>query len=772
MTARMLRRSVAALVALAIVLGGATAAWAFWTATDSAHAGQATADALPAGQTPTASLSSPGGVTTASVTFNRLPTTAGRTVSAFLIKRYSSASGGTAAATVICSPVGSGSPVSCTESGVPAGTWYYSDTPTVAGSVWVGTESSRSNAVSTDSTAPAIGYSQNPVANGNGFNKTSVSVTLTATDEAGGSGVAFITYKVDSAASVQVNAATTTFTVSGEGTHTLTFTATDNAANTSTTQTQTIKIDSTPPGAPAITSTPTVINVANATSISVSGTAEAGSTVTLTLTDGVPGHTVSATTTAAGGSWSFASLDPSGLNDGTVTVNVTSTDLAGNTSTPPTSATIPKDTVVPTVSTVSSTTTNGSYGIGTVIPITVTFNEAVTVTGTPQLTLSTGSPTTTVISYASGSGGSTLTFNYTVVAGNASADLDYASVSALALNGGTIKDSAGNNATLALATPGASGSLGSNKNLVIDGTAPTVSSAVRAGATPTNASSVSWTVTFSESVTGVDATDFSLAAVGLGGTPAITGVTGSGSVYSVTASTGSGDGSVSLNVLNNGSIKDNATNALSGATFNGSTYTIDRTAPSAPSTPDLDAASDSGTSSTDNNTNAGTTTFTGTAEAGSTVTIFDGATPVGSSTATGGTYSITTSVLANGSHSITAKATDTVGNTGTASGALTVTVDRAAPTGLTVSCVAGTTGNSLTCSGNAGNAANDSTSISVTITKTGQTTVNVTGTRTGTTWATSGNDKINKNVVGWAVTATQTDLAGNSTTVSGPAFNS
>ena len=45
---------------------------------------------------------------------------------------------------------------------------------------------------------------------------------------------------------------------------------------------------------------------------------------------------------------------------------------------------------------------------------------------------------------------------------------------------------------------------------------------------------------------------------------------------------------------------------------------------SSPSTPDLVAASDSGLSSTDNITKVTTPTFTGTAEAGSTVTLYDG----------------------------------------------------------------------------------------------------------------------------------------------------
>ena len=79
-----------------------------------------------------------------------------------------------------------------------------------------------------------------------------------------------------------------------------------------------------------------------------------------------------------------------------------------------------------------------------------------------------------MVDYTSGSGGTTLTFNYTVASGHVSSDLDYAATNSLALNGGTINDAAGNAATLTLASPGASGSLGANKALVIDGVVPTV----------------------------------------------------------------------------------------------------------------------------------------------------------------------------------------------------------------------------------------------------------------------------------------------------------
>ena len=151
------------------------------------------------------------------------------------------------------------------------------------------------------------------------------------------------------------------------------------------------------------------------------------------------------------------------------------------------------DTTAPTISSVSSTTTNGSYKIDDVIAITIAFSESVTVSSTPQLTLETGS-SDAVVNYSSGSGSSTLTFNYTVASSHTSSDLDYKATNSLALNSGTIRDAAGNNANLTLASPGASGSLGANKALVVDTTIPTISSASLSSDNNT------LTIIFSESV--------------------------------------------------------------------------------------------------------------------------------------------------------------------------------------------------------------------------------------------------------------------------------
>jgi hypothetical protein len=121
------------------------------------------------------------------------------------------------------------------------------------------------------------------------------------------------------------------------------------------------------------------------------------------------------------------------------------------------------------VSDVNSDKDNGTYGESEVIDIKVVFDRSVTVTGSPRLKLETGA-TDRYAGYNSGSGSETLVFRYTVNTGDTSDDLDYTGTDALELNGGTIKDGAGNNADLTLPSPGATHSLSKNKDIVIDTT--------------------------------------------------------------------------------------------------------------------------------------------------------------------------------------------------------------------------------------------------------------------------------------------------------------
>ena len=72
--------------------------------------------------------------------------------------------------------------------------------------------------------------------------------------------------------------------------------------------------------------------------------------------------------------------------------------------------------------------------------------------------------------------------------------------------------------------------------------------------------------------------------------------------------------------------------------------------------------------------------LTGTAEADAVISVYDGATLLGTVSADGsGAWSYTLGHLADGAHSLTATATDAAGNTGAASSALSFTVDATAP---------------------------------------------------------------------------------------------
>jgi hypothetical protein len=124
----------------------------------------------------------------------------------------------------------------------------------------------------------------------------------------------------------------------------------------------------------------------------------------------------------------------------------------------------------------------------------------VTITGAPQLTLETGT-TDAVVDYVSGSGTNTLLFNYSVLAAHSSADLDYQSTAALSANGGTIRDAAGNTATLTLPALAGVNSIAGQKALVIQTVAPTVTYASIAPTSPGSSRTPTVTMTLSTAAT-------------------------------------------------------------------------------------------------------------------------------------------------------------------------------------------------------------------------------------------------------------------------------
>ena len=135
---------------------------------------------------------------------------------------------------------------------------------------------------------------------------------------------------------------------------------------------------------------------------------------------------------------------------------------------------------VPSLTSVAAT--DGSYGVGETLTITVTWGEAVVVSGTPTLTLSNND----IATYQSGSTSNALVFTTLIAQGDtASGDLSVSSYS------GSITDAAGNTAAAA------SGDLGA---VIVDGLVPVFVSVTAVDGTYKIGDTISITVTWGEAV--------------------------------------------------------------------------------------------------------------------------------------------------------------------------------------------------------------------------------------------------------------------------------
>ncbi|MFC1224796.1 MBG domain-containing protein [Pedobacter sp. BG31] len=325
----------------------------------------------------------------------------------------------------------------------------------------------------------------------------------------------------------------------------------------------------------------------------------------------------------------------------------------------------------PTVTSVS-VPPNNTYKIGETLSFTVNFSGNVTVTGTPQLELTVGSASK-LANYISGSGTSALTFSYTVASGDL--DADGVTVGLLGLNGGTIMDGSNNNASLTL------NNVASTANVLVDGVAPTVVISSTAGASggSTGTSPIPFTVTFSESITGFTAGDVTV------GNATISGFSGSGTTYTFNA-TPTANGAVTINVSANVA-QDAAGNGNTAASQFSITYTQAVTAAPVVVSP----ANGSLVSTT-------TPGYSGTATAGATITVYVDGTSSGTTTATGGNWSLTQpTALAQGSHTVYATA-QVAGNAVSANSNTNIfTVDNLAPV-VVISSTAGASGGSTSTS--------------------------------------------------------------------------
>ncbi|WP_443191873.1 DUF4347 domain-containing protein [Pseudomonas indica] len=200
-------------------------------------------------------------------------------------------------------------------------------------------------------------------------------------------------------------------------------------------------------------------------------------------------------------------FSPTGGYNGPASLQIVTNDLglsgSGGNQIDSDTLAITVNTLNPEVTSVNTTNPNGGYKVGDTIQVTVTFDQAVNVDtsgGVPTLLLETGS-VDRLATYVSGSGSNTLTFTYTVQAGDLSADLDYQSTSALTLNGATIRSADNDDAVLTLPTVGGANSIAGQRDVVIDGVTPTVSSvSVPANGTYIAGQNLDFTVNFSETI--------------------------------------------------------------------------------------------------------------------------------------------------------------------------------------------------------------------------------------------------------------------------------
>ena len=444
-----------------------------------------------------------------------------------------------------------------------------------------------------------------------------------------------------------------------DGTWTLTAKLTDTAGNQSVASSGLgITVDSASASAPAAPDLATGSDTGSSDSDNITSDTtptfslpggSSGDTATITATKGATTKTCSYVVGSA------TSCDLSGLTDGSWSVSGTLTDPAGNVSSAGAALSLAVDTTAPSAPAAPDLATASDTGSSS--------TDNLTADTTPTVSGSGGSAGDTMTITAT-KGATTKTCSY-VVGSATSCDLPDLTDGTWALTG-TLTDPAGNTSAA-----------GTGLNITVDGTGPVVTSG------PDLAAS---------SDTGASSTDNSTA----DSTPTVSVGGGSaGDVATVTATSGSStftcsyvvgsatscdlpaltDGTWTLS----GSVTDaagNSTPALPAVSL-----TVDTTSP-APGTPDVEAASDTGPSSTDNLTSDTTPAVSVPGlSVGDQVTMSatNGSTTKTCTYTVGVAASCDLPALTDGTWVLSASVTDPAGNTGTTTSSTNLIVDAAAP---------------------------------------------------------------------------------------------
>ncbi|ENK7105546.1 BapA prefix-like domain-containing protein [Enterobacter kobei] len=456
-----------------------------------------------------------------------------------------------------------------------------------------------------------------------------------------------------------------------DGSYALRVYATDVAGNASANSSVfTFTVDTAGPVVPVVTSviddiapvtgTLTSGNTTNDARPTFNGTGDVGSTVHVI----VDGNEIGTAVVNAQGNWTFT--PGSDLSDGPHAITFNATDAAGNT---------------------GSTTAPFNLTVDTGVPSAPVISTAADNVGSVQTPLSSGQSTDDTTPTLNG----TATANATVTVyengqpiGTAQADGTgaWSFTPSTPLSSGshtwtaTVTDAAGN---VSPASPGFT--------LVVDTTAP-------------NAPVISQAIDDVGSITGPltsgQTTDDTVPRlVGTSEPFATVNIYEGTTLVGTGTADGTGNWSIVLNTtLATGahSFTAQATDAAGNTSVSSASFslTIDTTPPALPVlTSILDDVGNAATPVANGGlTNDAQPTLSGTAEAGSTVKIFDNGVQIGSVTATGGAWSFTPSpALGNGSHNLTFTATDAAGNVSAPTAGYVINVDTLAPAAPVISSV-------------------------------------------------------------------------------------
>ncbi|WP_064513226.1 BapA/Bap/LapF family large adhesin, partial [Buttiauxella gaviniae] len=465
-------------------------------------------------------------------------------------------------------------------------------------------------------------------------------------------------------------------TALGQGSHNLTVTATDAAGNVSNPSgIFSVVVDSVAPTAPLIVTVTdnTAPNIGpitsgqptNETRPAITGSGEVGSTIK--IYDGSNPTPLGSATVGSGGTWSFT--PPTALSSGSHNLTVTATDAAGNVSAPSAIFNVVVDLAAP----------------GT--PVITNIADDV---GTEKGDLTSGQSTDDTLPLISGTaenGASVKIYDNGTLIGTVNASATDGTWSftpgALLTNGNhaftvTATDSAGN-----VSSPS------NTFNIIVDTAAPTAPIVIQAfdDVGPVTGALVN----------GQSTNDNQPLLSGTAEANSIVSIFDNGVFLDTVTASATGTWSYTPPVRNDGQHIFTATSTDAagnvGAVSGSFTLTIDTSTPVTPalSTVYDDVAGGVFNANLTNGqvTNDARPAISGTGEVGTTITILDGGTPIGTVTVpAGGSWTFTpTTPLPTGLHTITLTATDAAGNVSGPTAGFAITVDTTAPTTPVISSI-------------------------------------------------------------------------------------